>query len=179
MADFNYALGKTLHWEGGYQKMAKDTGNYNSKGELVGTNLGICAKVYESFIGHPPTEKEMRDIDIHTATRIYKTRFWDKMHGDQFKDNDVAANVFDFYVNAGTWGIYHSKKAANMAGCTLKVSHSLSVSEVASLNDLNQDSLFEAVKNHRLAYYNNLVKKKPQYSVFLKGWLNRANSFYK
>lgn len=179
MANFDIALKKTLRWEGGYQKMVKDTGNYNSKGELVGTNLGICAKVFEKVIGFPPTEQDMRSIDNETATRIYKTLFWDKMHGDLFIDDDVAGLIFDWYVNAGTWGIFYSKKAANSIGSSLKVSHFISEAEVITLNGLNQESLFEAIKNSRIAYYNRLVEKKPQYSVFHKGWLNRANSFIK
>lgn len=178
MANFDYALKKTLKWEGGFQKMAKDTGNYNSRGELVGTNRGISAKLYERIIGRPPSEQDMRNISEETAKKIYKTAFWDKMHGDKFLHDDVAANIFDWYVNAGTWGIYYSKKAAGKFSKNIQASHSMTVNDVNTLNSLSQTALFEAIKQERIEYYRRLVAKKPEHSVFITGWLNRANSFF-
>ena len=44
MANFNKAIDLILKNEGGYQAHPNDKGNYNSKGQLVGTKYGISGQ---------------------------------------------------------------------------------------------------------------------------------------
>ncbi|RKZ02574.1 hypothetical protein DRQ25_18500 [Candidatus Fermentibacteria bacterium] len=62
-----------LEAEGGYQNSPTDPGNFNSQGELVGTNHGIAAPTYEKVIGHPPTTQEMQSMTQDEARQIHTT----------------------------------------------------------------------------------------------------------
>ena len=61
-----------LKHEGGFQMMPEDAGNYNSEGDLVGTNFGISAPVYEKYIGKVPSVSDMENITEEEARDIYK-----------------------------------------------------------------------------------------------------------
>jgi hypothetical protein len=57
MADFNLYKSTALLFEGGFQNISSDNGNYNSLGVLAGTNLGISARFYETILGYPPNKE--------------------------------------------------------------------------------------------------------------------------
>ena len=101
MAQFSLYLPLLTQVEGGFQKNPKDRGNYNSKGELVGTNLGISAPVYEAYIGFPPNERDMLNITKDVAASIFKDWFWDRIGASQIKSQSVANIIVDHGVNAG------------------------------------------------------------------------------
>ena len=90
MADINLYKETALKLEGGYQKLSSDPGNYNSKGELVGTNFGVSAKAYESWINRPPTEEDIRSITKELATYIFKVWYWDAVRASEIHSQAVA-----------------------------------------------------------------------------------------
>ena len=61
-AQLELALLLVKDFEGGYQKLPSDTGNYTYSGKLVGTNRGISAKAFQDFFGYEPTENDMRNL---------------------------------------------------------------------------------------------------------------------
>lgn len=99
MALFEPAYRLTSQNEGGYQKISSDPGNFNSLGELVGTNYGISARFYERVIGRPPSEADMKDISKSEAESIYKKHFWEAYDLDEIKSQIIANQVFDMFVN--------------------------------------------------------------------------------
>uniref|UniRef100_UPI001F2088F0 glycosyl hydrolase 108 family protein n=1 Tax=Tenacibaculum piscium TaxID=1458515 RepID=UPI001F2088F0 len=62
MANYQTFQKKIQRAEGGYQILKTDSGNYNSLKQLVGTNFGVSAKVYERNIGRPPSIADMKNI---------------------------------------------------------------------------------------------------------------------
>jgi len=56
MANFNIAYEIVRGHERGFQIFPQDRGNRNSLGQLVGTNWGINAQVYETYLGSSSTE---------------------------------------------------------------------------------------------------------------------------
>mgnify|MGYP002149219617 FL=1 len=101
MASFNTYSGKLLEAEGGYQANPADSGNYNSLGQLVGTNRGISAPVYEDWIGRPPSVTDMKNISLDTALDIYENNYWNVLGCDEMTSQFVAEIVCDHGVNAG------------------------------------------------------------------------------
>ncbi len=101
MADFNRAYNRLKQWEGGYQANPNDPGNYNGAGELVGTNYGITAKNYEAWIGRRASIADMKNMPPMTAAAIFRSKFWDKIKGDQIRNQSVADILFDGVVNHG------------------------------------------------------------------------------
>jgi len=48
---------------------------------------------------------------------------------------------------------------------------------MTALASLDQTDVYRRYKSGRITYYQNLAQSQPPLSKFLKGWLNRVNSF--
>lgn len=173
MADFNTAQERVADWEGAYQVLPQDSGNYNSLGQLVGTNWGINAKVYESWIQYPPTISDMMNMPLEIARLIFKLRFWDKIKGDDIQNQFVANIFYDGAVNHG------------VSLMTKFVQRILGVNDdgivgpitLGAINSANPADLYNAIKQTRIEFYQDIVDREPDQEIFLNGWLNRINSF--
>lgn len=172
MASFNIAYQLVSKAEGGYQKHPNDRGNYNSLKQLVGTNWGIAAFVYEDWIGRPPTESDMRNMSAATARNIYKTKFWDDILGDQIQDQAVANIFFDGRVNHGRTGTTIMQRVLGVS-----VDGRVGPQTLQAINQANPAQVYTAYREARKRFYHELVVKRPSDSVFLDGWIKRIESF--
>jgi len=177
MAQFNLFIPLVHLAEGGFQKFPSDTGNYNSLGQLVGTNKGISAPVYEAYIGYPPSEANMRSITTAIANAIYKRNYWDKLKADSIKTQEVANVIVDHGVNAGTGRAAKiaQKVLNNSFGKNLAVDGAIGNITIAAINSVNQVKLQSAIVIAREQYYRSLANSYPE---FIQGWLNRLKPFY-
>lgn len=94
MTQSNYpkCLSHTLKSEGGYVDHPRDPGGATNKGITIGT--------LSNWLGRKATKKEVRDISDRTVQQIYKSKYWDKVRGDNLPDGlDLVA--FDGGVNSG------------------------------------------------------------------------------
>ncbi|CAL2104480.1 PG_binding_3 domain-containing protein [Tenacibaculum sp. 190130A14a] len=157
--------------EGGYQNRADDPGNYNSEKELVGTNHGISAPVYERWIGRVPTEANMRAITKPIALQIIKAWYWDKVQASFINSQAVAENIADHAINAGT---------GSAAGIVQEVlnyefNKDLSVDGVIgpmtidAINSVDQTKLFQKFSQYRIDYYRSINNRS-----WLRIWENRV-----
>ena len=164
--------------EGGYQVSEKDTGNFNSSGELVGTNYGISAPVYEEYLGRPVTRQDMEELPVSVASKIYKKNYIQpviKNLGIPI-DSPAFKQVLDMTVNHGygnttkmlqnMLGLEQDGKSGNMTRDAIKQSMK------ASKSQFNND-LVSTRKN----FYNEIVAADPRQKDFLQGWINRAERF--
>lgn len=176
-ATFDSIISKTFKFEGGYQAFANDTANYNSLGQLIGTNHGISAIAYEQYLRRPPSVADVKAITTEIAKAVYKKLFWDKVQGDQLKNDSVAHIVFDSHIGSGGTGLKQVRKAINKtAGKSLvsETSGSITSNEADIINSLNQQAYFDTLKEIRINFFNYLATSNPaKYQMFLKGWLNR------
>ena len=91
-SNFNRSLLLLLKHEGGYVNHPSDPGGM--------TNLGVTAKVWESWVGHPVDEKQMRALTPDDVAPLYKRKYWDACRADELVSGlDYA--VFDCAVNSG------------------------------------------------------------------------------
>jgi lysozyme family protein len=172
MADFGTALLRVLRWEGGFQVHTADRGNYNSKGQLVGTNWGIAAPVYERWLGRVPTKKDVKDMSKNEAGQIYRGLFWVQIRGDEIQNQFVADILFDGHVNHGGTGIRLMQRILNV-----EVDGKVGPITLAAINMFDPEILYKRYKEARRLYYHRIVEKNPMQQVFLKGWLRRIDSF--
>lgn len=167
MADFNKAIPIILKHEGVFVDHPSDPGG--------ATNRGITFKLFKQYakvLGLLPNIDALKSLTEDQAKFIYREQFWDPMKGDQFKDQQLATIVFDGFVNMGSRAIKLLQKQAGVEADGVIGPKSLEV-----INYASGHVLFEGYKDARIEYYKNLAESKPQLKVFLKGWLNRINSF--
>lgn len=170
MADIKQLAPLTFKWEGGYQADPSDKGNYNSRGELVGTKYGVSAKAYEAFYKKVPTAETMKNLMPEQGSFVLLS-FWNHCHAD-FIVNQSIANLFvDWYYNAGA-------KAIKEVQRLVKVTQDGSVGSqtIDAINKADQKLLFSQIWAARERYYRT-VAMKPDLAKYLKGWLNRLNDF--
>lgn len=91
-SNFDAALQHVLQSEGGFVNHPSDPGGM--------TNLGVTARTWEDWIGHAPSEKEMRALTAKDVAPLYKRKFWDAIKGDDLPAG-VDYCVFDCAVNSG------------------------------------------------------------------------------
>lgn len=176
MANFATIVDKTLNFEGGYQAFANDSANYNSLGQLVGTNHGISAQAYESYLGFPPTVTQIKGITTNIAKAVYKKLFWDKMMGDYIVNDSVAHIIFDSYIATGNLKL--SRQGINDAGGNVDVGNiPFNSYTLSNVNGLPPQLVFEKVKQRNIDQRIYLAESNPdKYGMFLQGWLNRLNA---
>ena len=167
MADFEKAIPIILKWEGGYVNNPADPGG--------ATNRGIIFTLYKQYclsLGLLPTIEGLKNLTEDQAKFIYRENFWNRMKGDDIKDQQLANIIFDGYVNMGgrTLKMWQQCAGVDIDGV---VGHNT----IAVTNMASGRVLFDCIKDRRVMYYNELAERKPSMKVFLKGWLNRINSF--
>ncbi|MTK53298.1 glycosyl hydrolase 108 family protein [Paludibacter sp.] len=158
-------------WEGGYQCDASDKGNYNSRGELVGTKYGVSALAYETQFGVVPTKETMQGLTPEQASFVLQD-YWDKCKADQITNQSIANVLVDWFYNCGIRGVQAAQKALNLTADGM-----VGAKTLAAINGGEQSEVFAKLWRARKQYYQDIATAKPGLKVYLKGWLNRLNDF--
>jgi len=170
MADFNVFLPILLRFEGGYVNDPTDPG-----GE---TNKGVTMKTFQQcsheLLGVDPTSDNLKALTDAQAGVIYKALYWDKVQGDAHALQDLANIVCDFYVNAGGHASKLLQHVVNGLGANIAEDGSIGPGTMQALAGFDQVQVYRQYKQGRIAYYQALGQRFPQ---FVKGWLNRVNAF--
>ena len=172
MADFATALAHVLKWEGGYQNMKEDSGNYNSRGERVGTNYGISAKAYERWLGRPPKHPDMKRMTIAQAGEVYRNLFWNRIKGDDISSQELANLLFDGHVNHGVTGIHLMQRVLGV-----KADGIVGPLTLEAINTREPAKVYNQYRQARRDFYHAIVARTPSQKKFLVGWLRRIDSF--
>ena len=90
--NFEACLEKLLAHEGGFVNHPSDPGGM--------TNLGVTIRVWEEWVGHPVSEKEMRKLTPLMVAPLYKRKYWDACRADELVSG-LDYCVFDVAVNSG------------------------------------------------------------------------------
>lgn len=177
MNHFERAAAVTLDLEAGYQALKADTGNYNSKRQLVGTKYGISARTLETYLKRPPTAAEMKALKLSTALAIYKLYFWDSIKLDGIKDYQLASFIFDYGINGGAQDAVRGLVRAWNKTLTPKVKPLTTITPTFAkmINQLDAQKtakLFAAVKNERI-----FDIQTQGTTVYDDSLINRVNKF--
>jgi lysozyme family protein len=173
MANFDVFLPLLIRFEGGYVDDPVDPGGATNKGITLRT-FSECAK---NLLGIEPTLDNLKALTDEQAGTIYKALYWSKTHGEDMASQDLANIVCDFYVNAGANATKLLQTILIEMGATLTVDGVIGPGSVQALRGIDQSQVYRRYKQGRIKYYENLVQSQPALGKFLKGWLNRVNSF--
>jgi len=167
--------------EGGFQISSKDRGNYNSKGQLVGTNLGISAPVYEKYIGRVPSVYDMKNITEEEARDIYRKNYITPVTKNLgiSEDSPVFEQVVDMVVNHGYGNTVPIVQRA-LGGIKVDgISGKMTRAAISKAIKNDPVGFNNRLVNKRVDFYKAIVKSTPDKQKFIRGWLNRATSFIK
>lgn len=155
--NLNAAMVFLLKREGGFVNLKSDPGGM--------TNLGVTQRVWEEWVGHPVSEKEMRALTPAIVAPMYKQKYWDKVSGDSLPSG-VDLAVFDCCVNSG------AGRAAKILQKVLDVKQDgdIGLNTLAKAVSIDGSKLIADYNAARLAFLQTL----PAWVDFGVGWGNRV-----
>jgi lysozyme family protein len=155
--NFDQALAAILHHEGGYVDHPKDPGGR--------TNLGCTQRVWEEWVGHPVDEKTMRGLTPADVAPLYKTKYWDKIKGDELPTG-VDYVVFDAAINSGPGRA--AKWLQTVVGAV--PDGAIGAGTLAKVAAMPSADIVEKYQQTRLQFLQSL----PTWDTFGKGWGRRV-----
>ena len=157
--NFRDCLELVLKHEGGYVNHPSDPGGM--------TNLGVTKKVWEDWVGHPVTEKDMRELTPALVGPMYEMKYWRTSYCEKLP-RGLDLLVFSMAVNAG------SGRSVKLLQDAIGVVADgvIGPKTMAKINEANVEALIDKFSEARTAFYKGLKT----FPVFGKGWLNRTNT---
>jgi lysozyme family protein len=156
--NFQRALALVLKHEGGYVDHPKDPGG--------ATNKGITIATFRRYVKRDGTKDDLRRISDADVKPIYKTKYWDKVRGDDLPDGlDYA--VFDFAVNSGTG------RAPKYLQRVLGVAQDgvIGPTTLKAAHNANVEFAIDRLCDDRMAFLRGLST----FSTFGRGWTSRVS----
>ena len=188
--NFEEALKLILGHEGGFVDHPADPGGATNKGITFVTYVDFIRDVVDSDA--LVTVDDLEDIHDSDVEEIYKTRYWDKVQGDELP-HGLDIFMFDFAVNAGPIAAVKTLQRSYVGALNvpyLKIDGYLGPKTLAEVKEnlitdrlgrtitdpaqIKQQTLdlLEKLHGQRIDYYKDLK----HFEVFGRGWVNRCNS---
>ena len=158
-SNFDACLKNLLVHEGGYVNNPSDPGGM--------TNLGVTARVWEEWVGHPVSEKEMRALTPLMVAPLYKRKYWDACRADELISG-VDYCVFDVAVNSGPGRAI--KFLQSCVGATPDGGFGSITLALTKKAEANPKALIELYCAKRLEFLQSLKT----WPVFGRGWETRV-----
>jgi lysozyme family protein len=159
-SNFDLCLKNLLIHEGGYVNHPSDPGGM--------TNLGVTARVWEEWVGHPVDEKQMRALTPEMVAPLYRKKYWDAVRADELVSG-VDYCVFDVAVNSGPGRAI--KFLQSCVGATPDGGFGSITLALVKKAEEEPAKLIEAYCFIRLEF----LKSLKTWPTFGKGWERRVN----
>ena len=174
MSCFSKAIVTVLKHEGGFSNHEADPGG--------ATNYGISLRwlksqgMYGDFDDDGDVDiDDIKALDVETATRIYREKWWSRYHYDRIKDCDIATKIFDMSINMGGNRAHRIlQHAINSLGGNLIIDGIIGPITIKAANVETPYILLAEIREEQKRFYLRLIAKRPAMEVFRKGWLRRA-----
>lgn len=180
MTKFELAHKFTAKWEGGLSDDPADKGGITKYGvsiEFLKDCYEVDANKLEEFdiTPLPVSRQTIKNLTKQQAMDLFWWRFWDKLRLDRFNVK-LAIVLYDCAVNHGiSRAVKFVQQACNSLGENIEVDGKLGNVTTSVILAVDQEHLANYIIGLRKAFYRRIVDNNPSQSVFLKGWLNRAN----
>lgn len=158
--NFDFAMQHVLHEEGGYVNHPKDPGGM--------TNLGVTARVWEEWVGHPVNEKQMKALVAADVIPLYQRKYWNATKCSELPTG-VDLCVFDTAVNSGPGRAV--KLLQESIG--VPVDGVIGPVTIAAVNKYKGGSLIHLIEEYCGARQSYLLSL-PTFGTFGKGWSSRV-----
>jgi lysozyme family protein len=159
--------------EGGYVNHPNDKGGP--------TKFGVTQDVYSEWLGRDATVEDVKSMTEEVARDIYESKY---LTGPRIHllPEPLQTQVLDIAVNSGPrTAVKMLQRVVNKAGFgPVDVDGVLGPNTRKVVETANAEMgpfLSNALVDERRAFFEAIVARNPSQKVFLKGWLNRAESF--
>jgi len=149
--------------EGGYVDDKLDSGG--------ATNAGVTLRVFQEFFGKDKTKEDLKHITTEQYNIVVK-KYWDRWKADLINNQSIANILVDFEYNSGGLGIKIPQQILGVVGDGI-----VGEKTIEAINSANQEEFFNKIVEARKKFYMDIVKRRPNQSKFLVGWLNRVNTY--
>jgi lysozyme family protein len=155
---FKKCLELVLKSEGGYIDHPKDPGGR--------TNLGVTQAVWEEWLGHPVSEKDMKAFTPEKVAPMYEMKYWRTSYCEKLPQG-LNLLVFSMAVNSGS-----GRAVKLLQRCLGLVEDGvIGARSMAKIQECSAVDLVERYSATRKAFYESLKL----FPVFGNGWLNRCD----
>jgi len=180
MADFKLYYPKLKKYEGGYAseayaKKMGDSGGETYKGIARNYNKDWAGwkiiDAYKAKNGEPKWNTFIKDPELDRLAEAQSKRmYWDAMRLDEVQNQSLAELIADYGFNTGVGSV--SRYVQRFAG--VKEDGKIGTDTIKAVNTVDQEKLFNDLKNHRIR----LITESSKISDKNKpGLLTRAKSF--
>lgn len=166
---------KAIKWvlphEGGYNEIKGDVGGATN----FGISLVFLKSINEDIDKDGDVDKQdIKLLNVNLAQEIYFDNFWKTIY--EKLPELTSIKVFDSAINMGTVQAHVLlQRALNTLGNNISTDGLIGNKTLTIASKYTDKEILDSFCKEQSKFYNNLVIKKPEYSKFLKGWLNRAN----
>lgn len=165
MADFAPAFERMIHDEGGYQ-LTDIPGDRGGQ-----TYAGIARKPNPQWAGWALVDRKEMGGQLTSLVRdFYRQNYWDRIRGDEIRDQQIAETIFNFGVNTGI-GVA-AKLAQVIVGVT--PDGAIGAKTIERLNICTPEKFVPTYALAKIQRYAAICNKDRSQSKFLLGWINRT-----
>ena len=169
MAKVELLAPKILQWEGGFVNDPSDHGG--------ATNMGVTIATWKQVGYDKDGDGDIDTDDIRLLTRadatiVLKKYYWDRWKADQIFNQSVADILVDWVWCSGKWGVVIPQRLLRVNNDGL-----VGPETIAAVNVSKQGDFHMKIRNARLAFINDIIRRDPSQVRFKQGWINRLNSF--
>lgn len=164
MANFKIYAEKLKALEGGFSNDPDDNGG--------ATKCGITIARFREEFGQDKTVDDLRAMTEDQWERITKGGYWDKVGGDEIKNQSIAEIIADWTFNSGLSVI---RKVQGIVGA--KADGIVGPKTMALINAKDPRWLHYSIKSARANFYADIVHNKASQVKFYEGWMNRLAKF--
>ena len=187
MADFSIAFPITVAHEGYY--VSQDYWRAHGDSKSGETYMGIDRIANPGWAGWPILDQyKASPGPIAYNTRLpeslgleplveatAKANYWDHIHGDEIKDQDMANLIFESYWGSGSFGISQVQQSINkVIDQPVSLDGVFGQDSLAAVNNAPQAQLYSQIYNDRKNWY---ISKLNQGNPNAPGWLARLGTF--
>ena len=165
MADYQKLVPIIKKWEGGFVNDPSDSGG--------ATNKGVTLSTFRSFYGFNKTVEDLKKLSDTQWLHIFLNGYWNKCQASNINNQSIANIFVDWAWGSGP--VTAIKQVQKIVGTD--VDGIVGQKTLDAINKKDPKTLFNAIKNARIEFVENLVKQRPKDAKFLQGWKNRINSF--
>lgn len=165
---FNSFMDTLFKHEGGYVNDPDDKGG--------ATNLGVTIGALKKFLGRDVAVEEVKNLKPEVAKEIYHKEYYNDTKINQLP-KELHAVVLDHAINAGPATAIRLLQRMIGAEADGHIGPETIEKATKLLEDRGVTETINSYVAKRKNYYQSVALSNPTQKKFLKGWLNRADSF--